>query len=176
MIPVSHKLSANQRNGSRRSRYCPPFRRRQVTLLYTPGSLLELSLTQRRDRALTPLEVSMISKCCLLVFLLAVSVAASGADEPYGPELQGFEYPYPVAHFNFPSQRQTLQMAFMDVQPKNPNGRTAVLMHGKNFCAATWRTTIDALTDAGYRVIAPDQIGFCKSTKPERYQYSFQQL
>jgi pimeloyl-ACP methyl ester carboxylesterase len=39
-----------------------------------------------------------------------------------------------------------------------------------------WRTTIDALTDAGYRVIAPDQIGFCKSTKPERYQYSFQQL
>ncbi|PUV60261.1 hypothetical protein CDT92_22110, partial [Cronobacter sakazakii] len=30
--------------------------------------------------------------------------------------------------------------------------------------------------DAGYRVIAPDQIGFCKSTKPDRYQYSFQQL
>jgi pimeloyl-ACP methyl ester carboxylesterase len=28
----------------------------------------------------------------------------------------------------------------------------------------------------GYRVVAPDQIGFCKSTKPDRYQYSFQQL
>jgi len=26
------------------------------------------------------------------------------------------------------------------------------------------------------RVIAPDQIGFCKSTKPERFQYTFQQL
>jgi pimeloyl-ACP methyl ester carboxylesterase len=64
----------------------------------------------------------------------------------------------------------------MDVQSKSPNGRTAVLMHGKNFCAATWRTTIDVLAAAGYRVIAPDQIGFCKSTKPERYQYSFQQL
>jgi pimeloyl-ACP methyl ester carboxylesterase len=25
-------------------------------------------------------------------------------------------------------------------------------------------------------VIAPDQIGFCKSTKPERYQYTFQQF
>jgi pimeloyl-ACP methyl ester carboxylesterase len=25
-------------------------------------------------------------------------------------------------------------------------------------------------------VIAPDQIGFCKSTKPAHYQYSFQQL
>ena len=33
-----------------------------------------------------------------------------------------------------------------------------------------------ALVAAGYRVVAPDQIGFCKSTKPERYQYSFQQL
>src|ERR1700685_3539149 len=28
----------------------------------------------------------------------------------------------------------------------------------------------------GYRVIAPDQIGFGKSTKPAHYQYSFQQL
>src|SRR5439155_19691959 len=28
----------------------------------------------------------------------------------------------------------------------------------------------------GWRVVAPDQIGFCKSSKPERYQDSFQQL
>jgi pimeloyl-ACP methyl ester carboxylesterase len=32
------------------------------------------------------------------------------------------------------------------------------------------------LSDAGYRVIAPDQIGFGKSTKPAHYQYTFQQL
>jgi len=51
-----------------------------------------------------------------------------------------------------------------------------VLLHGKNFCAATWKESIDVLTEAGYRVIAPDQIGFCKSTKPVRYQYTFQQL
>jgi pimeloyl-ACP methyl ester carboxylesterase len=67
-------------------------------------------------------------------------------------------------------------MAFMDVTPATPNGRTVVLLHGKNFCAATWEATITALTRAGYRVVALDQIGFCKSTKPERYQYSFQQL
>jgi pimeloyl-ACP methyl ester carboxylesterase len=118
----------------------------------------------------------MISKHCFLVLLLAFSSLAAAAEPSYGPELQGFDYPYPVAHFDFQSQRQKLRMAYMDVAAKNPNGRTAVLMHGKNFCAATWRTTIDALTAAGYRVIAPDQIGFCKSTKPERYQYSFQQL
>jgi pimeloyl-ACP methyl ester carboxylesterase len=120
----------------------------------------------------------MISQCRLpALLLLAVGFPALAADAPsYGPELQGFDYPYPVAHFDFSSQRQKLRMAYLDVAPKKANGRTAVLMHGKNFCAATWRTTIDTLSAEGFRVIAPDQIGFCKSTKPERYQYSFQQL
>jgi pimeloyl-ACP methyl ester carboxylesterase len=117
----------------------------------------------------------MTSKSFSLILLLAFGSLASAADA-YGPELQGFDYPYPVAHFDFPSQRQTLRMAYMDVRPLSANGRTAVLMHGKNFCAATWRASIEALAAAGYRVIAPDQIGFCKSSKPERYQYSFQQL
>jgi pimeloyl-ACP methyl ester carboxylesterase len=68
-------------------------------------------------------------------------------------------------------------MRYMDVAPSAPaNGKTAVLLHGKNFCAATWKETVRALSGAGYRVIAPDQIGFCKSSKPERYQYSFHEL
>jgi pimeloyl-ACP methyl ester carboxylesterase len=69
-------------------------------------------------------------------------------------------------------------MAYMDVPPaaNTGNGRIAVLMHGKNFCAATWEGTVKALTADGFRVIAVDQIGFCKSTKPEDYQYSFHQL
>jgi pimeloyl-ACP methyl ester carboxylesterase len=116
-------------------------------------------------------------------FLLALSVAITSsngarADEgpAFGPELQGFDYPWPVQHFHFTSQGESLDMAYMDVKPMQPNGRAVVLLHGKNFCAATWETTITALSDAGYRVIAPDQIGFCKSTKPEHYQFSFQQL
>src|ERR1700742_1830704 len=112
--------------------------------------------------------------------LCAVSAVAFGAapsgTPAYGPELQGFDYPYPVQQFDFTSQRNVLHMAYIDVHPAKANGRTAVLMHGKNFCAATWRTSIDALTAAGYRFVAPDQIGFCKSSKPDRYQYSFQQL
>ncbi len=109
----------------------------------------------------------------------ALSAAPSAADNDgpvYGPELQGFDYPYPVGRFALSSQRQIVRMAYMDVASKNPNGRTVVLLHGKNFCAATWKESIDVLTSAGYRVIAPDQIGFCKSTKPTRYQYTFQQL
>jgi len=97
----------------------------------------------------------------------------------YGPELQGFSYPAPVRRFDFTSQGQALHMAYMQIEPADPNranGQTAVLLHGKNFCAATWEGTIKALSQAGYRVVAPDQVGFCKSSKPQHYQYSFQQL
>src|SRR5687768_7715040 len=92
--------------------------------------------------------------------IVAVAFAASAA-ETYGPELEGFEYPHQVKKFGFSSQRQDLSMAYMDVSPERPNGKVAVLLHGKNFCGATWEGTITELTKAGYRVIAPDQIGFC---------------
>lgn len=106
-----------------------------------------------------------------------MAYSAPAADEPvYGAELEGFAYPAPVQQFNFKSQGVAMHMAYMEVKPTQPNGRTVVLLHGKNFCAGTWETTIQALSQAGFRVIAPDQIGFCKSSKPQHYQYSFQQL
>jgi pimeloyl-ACP methyl ester carboxylesterase len=107
---------------------------------------------------------------------LSRAPAAEG-EQAYGPQLEGFEYPWPVAHFSFTSQGEALDMAYLDVKPTAAAiGETAMLLHGKNFCAATWRDTITALAARGYRVIAPDQIGFCKSTKPAHYQYTFQQL
>ncbi|TDV23021.1 pimeloyl-ACP methyl ester carboxylesterase [Paraburkholderia caballeronis] len=122
-------------------------------------------------------SLSAFAAACLAVSLSLPVGAAVAADGPaYGPELEGFDYPMPVHRFEFQSQGQALQMAYMDVRPAQPNGRTAVLLHGKNFCAATWDDTIRRLADAGYRVIAPDQIGFCKSSKPAAYQFSFQQL
>ena len=123
------------------------------------------------------------SKCLRSCMALActlplLAVAAPSAPGPvYGEELQGFEYPYPLHRFEFSSQGQPVQMGYMDIAPSGQaNGRTAVLMHGKNFCAATWGDSIKALSAAGYRVVAADQIGFCTSSKPEHYQYSFQQL
>jgi pimeloyl-ACP methyl ester carboxylesterase len=110
----------------------------------------------------------------LTTFLSAIAATAAPV---YGPELQGFPYPHPLQHFSFTSQGEPMEMAYMDVAAKGqPNGRTAVLMHGKNFCGATWEATISVLSEAGYRVVVPDQIGFCASSKPEHYQYTFQQL
>jgi pimeloyl-ACP methyl ester carboxylesterase len=111
------------------------------------------------------------------VALAAGAPAAADDQQAYGPELQGFDYPWPVSHFSLTSQGEGLRMAYMDVKPTaNANGKTAVLLHGKNFCAATWADTIAVLIEAGYRVIAVDQVGFCKSSKPAHYQFSFQQL
>lgn len=107
--------------------------------------------------------------------VLAQAPAATGPT--YGPQLEGFDYPHPVQRFKLTSQQQALEMAYMDIAPTaTANGRTAVLLHGKNFCGATWVETIRVLTGAGFRVIAPDQIGFCASTKPRGYQFSFGQL
>ena len=98
---------------------------------------------------------------------------------PFPEDLNGsnFTYPWPVKVFRFSNQLQELEMAFMDVPPQNrANGKTIVMLHGKNFCGPTWEGSISLLTKVGYRVIAPDQIGFCKSTKPETYQFSLHQL
>ena len=113
-----------------------------------------------------------------LIAGLALVPALHAEQQPsYGPHLEGFNYPHPVKRHEFSAQQQPLFMAYMDVQPEGKaNGRTVVLMHGKNFCAATWETTISELSQNGYRVIAPDQIGFCSSSKPEGYQFSFAQL
>lgn len=114
-----------------------------------------------------------------LAFPLAALLLSplSQAAPVYGERLEGFAYDYPVKTFSFDSQRQPLEMAYLDVAPSGkPNGRTLVLLHGKNFCGGTWAHSIQVLSAAGYRIVAPDQIGFCKSSKPAHYQYSFQQL
>lgn len=112
----------------------------------------------------------------LAASLIFVPVLGLAQQQTYGAQLEGFDYPYEVQRFEFQSQGQPLSMAYLDVAPKNANGQTVLLLHGKNFCAATWESAIGALSDAGYRVIAPDQVGFCKSSKPSTYQFSFGQL
>jgi pimeloyl-ACP methyl ester carboxylesterase len=90
--------------------------------------------------------------------------------------LEEYEYPYPVRFLPLSSDLQPVSMAYMDIPPgREPNGKTVVLMHGKAFGCYYFRNVIEALTGAGYRVVAPDQIGWGKSPKPDIH-YSFQLL
>jgi pimeloyl-ACP methyl ester carboxylesterase len=113
----------------------------------------------------------------VLIFLGLVScaVAATANQSNYANGLD-FVYPYPVKSYHFTSQRKNLTMSYMDISPgRTPKGNI-VLLHGKNFCGATWNATIEVLLNNGYRVIVPDQIGFCKSTKPKEYQFTLEAL
>jgi len=106
----------------------------------------------------------------LAAALLAAPLAAYAADttprEPYGIALEGFAYPYPVHLLPVVNDGEQLGMAYIDVAPQQPNGRTVVLLHGRNFPSSYWAPVIRMLNEAGFRVVVPDQIGFGKSSKP----------
>jgi pimeloyl-ACP methyl ester carboxylesterase len=121
-------------------------------------------------------------KTLVLLFLTAVLIIparpalASQELTPLSITLDEYAYPYPVQYLPLSVEGQDLRMAYMDVKPAGKwNGRTVVLLHGKNFFGAYWKDTIAFLTSHGYRVIVPDQIGFGKSTKPNIH-YSFHLL
>ena len=110
---------------------------------------------------------STVLAAALLALPLATSHAADAPQrEPYGIALEGFAYPYAVHLLPVVNDGEQLNMAYMDVAPAQPNGRTIVLLHGRNFPSSYWAPVIKMLGEAGYRVVVPDQIGFGKSSKP----------
>lgn len=118
----------------------------------------------------------MFKRLCHLAVLFLLLVLPVFAENTMGINLEGYEYPYPVRRFALESQGQKLSMAYQWEKSSTPNGRTIVLFHGKNFNGAYWGETMKALLKEGYNVFVPDQIGFGKSSKPENYQYTFQEL
>lgn len=119
-------------------------------------------------------------KTKILLFILLVGtlqVQAQNSNlQNLDINLSTVNYPYEVHFLNLRIQNQDLKMAYMDIQPEKPNHKNIVLLHGKNFNGAYWQTTINELVRNGFHVIVPDQIGFGKSSKPQHFQYSFQQL
>ena len=113
----------------------------------------------------------------LVPALLIVTVISSGAQsqppaavpanvKPGSINCEDVAYPYPVAYLPLTLYGQDVRMAYMDVAPSTaPNGHTVVLLHGNNFAGFYFGGMIDALRKEGFRVIAPDQIGYGRSTK-----------
>lgn len=97
---------------------------------------------------------------------------------PLGSALETYPYPFAVDYLPLKMEGEDVWMAYMDVAPAEgatANGRSVVLMHGKNFYGSYWEQTAKALAAEGYRVVIPDQIGFGKSSKPA-VDYSFDTL
>jgi pimeloyl-ACP methyl ester carboxylesterase len=127
--------------------------------------------------------------CLALLLVVAPSAAVLSApvaetaspqapqnEQPLGIALEGFPYPYPVKMLPLVQEGERLRMAYLDVAPKSEaNGRTVLLLHGRNFPSSYWQGAIEALAARGYRVVVPDQIGFAKSSKPA-FDLHFDQL
>ncbi|HAP48927.1 MAG TPA: alpha/beta hydrolase, partial [Afipia sp.] len=62
-----------------------------------------------------------------LLSLTAAHAAEPVAKEPYGIGLEGFAYPYPVNMLPLTNEGEQVRMAYMDVAPATPNGRTVLL-------------------------------------------------
>lgn len=103
----------------------------------------------------------------LLIFTFSLSIASQTNTS--------VKYPHIVKYLPLMIEKQSVKMAYMDVSPKNPNGETVILFHGKNFNGYYWKNVIAQLNAKGYRVIVPDQIGWGKSDRPNIH-YSFHLL
>ena len=113
----------------------------------------------------------------LVVFLAFGHATRAQAQEPpsappadWGPmsiNLEDVPYPHPVKYVSFALDGQDVRMAYMDAAPVgSANGRSVILLHGMNFFGEVWTETIEILRKEGYRVVAIDQIGFGRSSKP----------
>lgn len=105
--------------------------------------------------------------------LATTSAAGQMALEPppdYGPmsiNMEDVEYPFDVKYLPLTLYGQDVHLAYMDESPTvAANGRTVVFLHGMNFFGEYWGGTMEALRGEGFRVVAIDQIGFGRSSKP----------
>jgi hypothetical protein len=51
-------------------------------------------------------------------------------------------YPHPVNYIDLKIESQDVKMVYMDVKPAEPNGKTVLLSHGKNFNGYYWKDVI----------------------------------
>jgi pimeloyl-ACP methyl ester carboxylesterase len=96
--------------------------------------------------------------------------------EPGSITYEHVPYPYPVKFVEFKTYGENVRMAYMDVAPTGAaNGKTVVLFHGMNFAGYYWGDAMERLRKEGFRVLALDQIGFGRSSKPV-IPYHFQDM
>ncbi len=80
------------------------------------------------------------------------------------------DYPFSA---NYKTVGDGLQMHYVDAGPKKAR-QTLLLLHGEPSWSYLYRKMIPVFVEAGFRCIAPDLIGFGKSSKPSKTtDYSF---
>lgn len=82
------------------------------------------------------------------------------------------DFPYPPRYVEVGDGDGRLRIHYVDAGPSD--GEVILCMHGQPTWSYLYRKMIPLLTAAGYRVIAPDLVGFGRSDKPAaRSDYSY---
>ena len=119
------------------------------------------------------MRVSVLPVCLVLLMSAGASaqqntpVVTPAGVKPGSITCEDVDYPFPTSYLPLTLYGQDVRIAYMDVAPLGqPNGHTVVLLHGNNFAGFYFGGPIEALRKEGFRVIAPDQIGYGRSSKP----------
>ena len=90
--------------------------------------------------------------------------------------LPGFTFEPHYLEVADPTGGEPLRLAYIDEGPRDATD-TFLLLHGEPTWSFLYRKMIAPLAAAGYRVVAPDLIGFGRSDKPTpRSEYTFERL
>ena len=81
-----------------------------------------------------------LAHCLLIIVALFAPFAPQAVRaEAMGIGIEGFPYPYPVHFMPITLEGEDLRLGYMDAPPVGPsNGRTVVLLHGRNFPSSYW--------------------------------------
>ena len=84
------------------------------------------------------------------------------------------DYPFEAHYVEVPAiAGAQLRIHYVDEGPKN--AETVLLMHGEPSWSYLYRKMIPIILDSGFRVVAPDLVGFGRSDKPaDRNDYTYQ--
>ncbi|WP_371825396.1 hypothetical protein [Mucilaginibacter sp. SMC90] len=85
-------------------------------------------------------------KILTLLLLISASIAARAQSDTLSITLENVKYPYPVNFMQIKVEGQDIRMAYMDVKPAAPNGKTIMLFHGKNFGGYYWKRCDKAIS------------------------------
>ncbi len=127
----------------------------------------------------------MITRITLLLIATVALSCATYSDMP-GLEFRDFEYSgpdgkaWPGRDLELPEIQRTYQMntaPTVHIVELNPEAdKTLVFVHGLGSYLKFWRYNLDHFAAQGYRVIALDQVGYGKSSKPASFPYTMEAM
>src|SRR6202048_3768642 len=141
--------TGNSRPLSEPTSKCPELFSRRFTSQHDGTKTAPSIVALRMDIAMKHVWLSALLATVSFGLVAAPEPARAEVREPYGIGLEGFAYPYPVQMLPLLNDGEQVRMAYMDVQPAKPNGRTVVLLHGRNFPSGYWGPVFEPLGGGG---------------------------